>query len=206
MLTACRMKHIVPLQRQRLSPSPEHVSAPAFTDHITTATPPGEAGHGSVIDSVHRIALAKFQKERYHYGQIKNQHNGRLPVEQDIESCLIQGAERVRLQKRRRDGLVAQMDDQQDLFPSIATDAEAAAHDGEAMRVNQDLTSSGAEKHLKWNAPPRSCYLPPHSRLDAPTTSKPEPTSATDDKAIPTMNDREEQEKKFAEDSKKKLR
>ena len=196
----------MPLQRQRLSPSPEHVSAPAFTDHITTATTPGEAGYGSIIDPVDRIALAKFQKEKHHYGQIKNQHNGRLPVEQDIESFLIQGAERVRLQKRRRDGLVAQMDDQQDLFPSIATDAEAAAHDGEAMRVNQDLTSSGAEKHLKWNAPPRSCYLPPHSRLDAPTTSKPEPTSATDDKAIPTMNDREEQEKKFAEDSKKKLR
>lgn len=196
----------MPLQRQRLSPSPEHVSAPAFTDHITTATTPGEAGYGSIIDPVDRIALAKFQKEKHHYGQIKNQHNGRLPVEQDIESFLIQGAERVRLQKRRRDGLVAQMDDQQDLFPSIATDAEAAAHDGEAMRVNQDLTSSGAEKHLKWNAPPRSCYLPPHSRLDAPTTSKPEPTSATDDKAIPTMNDQEEQEKKFAEDSKKKLR
>lgn len=109
---------------------------------------------------------------------------------------MIQGAERVRLQKRRRDGLVAQMDDQQDLFPSIATDAEAAAHDDEAMRVNQDLTNSEAEEHLKWNAPLRSCYLPPHLRLDAPTTSKSEPTSATNHKGIPTMNDQEEQEKK----------
>lgn len=206
MLTACRIKHIVPLQRQRLSPSPEHVSAPAFTDHITTATPSGEAGHGSVIDSVHRIALAEFQKEKHHNGQIKNQHNGRLPVEQDIESFLIQGAERVRLQKRRRDDLVAQMDDQRDFFPSIATDAEAAAHDDEAMRVNLDLTNSGAEEHLKWNTPLRSCYLPPQLRFDAPTTSKPEPTGATNHKAIPRMHDQEEQEKKFAEEIKKKLR
>ncbi|KAL1601968.1 hypothetical protein SLS59_005134 [Nothophoma quercina] len=170
------------------------------------AMPPTPVMTNSLPPSSQRaIALAEFQKEKHHNGQIKNQHNGRLPVEQDIESFLIQGAERVRLQKRRRDDLVAQMDDQRDFFPSIATDAEAAAHDDEAMRVNLDLTNSGAEEHLKWNTPLRSCYLPPHLRFDAPTTSKPEPTGATNHKAIPRMHDQEEQEKKFAEEIKKKL-
>ncbi|KAH6613977.1 SNF2 family N-terminal domain-containing protein [Boeremia exigua] len=94
-----------------------------YLEAVTSGiNPPPGAYHTKVDEEemAHRHALANFQKQKLHYQAIREQHNGHLPFQQDVEWMKISGAEDARLKKRRRDLVMAQdLGDEQDLFPQI---------------------------------------------------------------------------------------
>jgi hypothetical protein len=107
----------------------------AYLEAVTSGiTPPAGAFPDVDEDEMaHRHALAEFQKQKRLYDKFKEQHNGRLPFRQDVEWMKIKGAEDARLKKRQRELVMAQEDEEQDLFPQVHTHGEERdeeSHDG----------------------------------------------------------------------------
>ena len=93
----------------------------AYLEAVTSGnTPPaGALPDVNEDEMAHRHALAEFQKQKRLYDKVKEQHNGRLPLRQDVEWMKIKGAEDARLKKRQRDFVMAQENDGQDIFPQV---------------------------------------------------------------------------------------
>lgn len=89
-------------------------------------------------EMAHRQALAEFQKQKRHYDKIKEQNNGRLSFQRDVEWMKIKGAEDARLKKRQRDLVNAELGDEQDLFPQVRTRAEEQEEESDDALYAED--------------------------------------------------------------------
>ena len=100
-------------------------------------------------EMAHRQALAEFQKQKRHYDKIKEQNNGRLSFQRDVEWMKIKGAEDARLKKRQRDLVNAELGDEQDLFPQVRTHAEEQEEESDDALYAED----GSRKRRRGEQP-----------------------------------------------------
>ncbi|KAF3039514.1 hypothetical protein E8E12_004791 [Didymella heteroderae] len=98
-----------------------------YLDAVTAGIrPPAGAFPQPAVEEdemAHRVALAKFQKQKMHYEKLKFQNGGRLGFRHDVEWMRIQGAEHARIKKRQRELAEIREGDEQDLFPPVRNHA-----------------------------------------------------------------------------------